>query len=257
MPELKPGPELEKAFIAINNTFKQVGGRYWHCFGGLWGLACNQGIIPDGDLDICAFYPTDWEHLANAFAGQGFERSKVLLDDQTGKALFMGVENKNLGIYICISFWYRWREYYFWCHDEKQDLQPKEIGSPKSGYFFKGCPSRLLDHDSKFMEVEWPGISGRTRVSVPMLSGEILDICYPGWPYRIQRYDPQQYQYQFDKTVSVNDPIYNKGVNIHAISPYRVEVQSMKCFEDETKIRRLIDDSRCKYETMLQKRYPK
>ena len=254
--ELKPSKELERGLDDIHQAFSGV--MYWHCFGGLYAICNNGGVVPDGDLDACVMYGTDWKRIARAFESRGWTRGKVVLDDRNnGNAVFMGVERRDIGIYLCISFWYRWNEFFFWCHDEKMEVAPNEIGTP-SGYWFKGCPARLLDSESKFIMVEWPGISQRVRVRVPLLSGELLDLMYPGWPYRLQRYNVENNQYEPEKTISINDPIYQRGgINVHAISPYRVHIKSMADWSDEAAIRKQLDESRQGFDKGLEGRYRK
>ena len=49
-PPLGPGRLLEKTIGDINDVFKNAKVPYWLCFGGLFGLVVNRGIIPDSDL---------------------------------------------------------------------------------------------------------------------------------------------------------------------------------------------------------------
>jgi hypothetical protein len=47
---LKPGQTLENTIRIINEAFHYSSIPYWLCFGGLWALIKNEGVIPDGDL---------------------------------------------------------------------------------------------------------------------------------------------------------------------------------------------------------------
>jgi hypothetical protein len=65
---IQPSQALENTIKIINNAMNYAGMRYWLCFGGLWGLAQNNGIVPDGDLDLCTYYGQDHERIVKSFA---------------------------------------------------------------------------------------------------------------------------------------------------------------------------------------------
>jgi hypothetical protein len=226
---LCPGKLLEKTIVDIEEIFQ--GMTHWLCFGGLWGLIRNRGIIRDADLDMCVFYGEDWEVIASKAKSKGYTVKKVMVNDlNKEKALYMGIYKGD--IYICVSFWYSFENYFLWCHDQKNEVK-EGVGTPQSGYFFKGCESWMV---SDFMKVEWPGIVQNVKITVPVFAGSLLDLCYPAWPYLKQRYVIKNNEVDEEKSISVNDPIYVKGSREGAVSRYRVRVDSMKEFEDKGKI---------------------
>jgi hypothetical protein len=256
MNELAPSKQLENALKVVHTSFNSAGIPHWLMFGGLWGMIVNRGIVPDSDLDFCARYPANWKVLARMMEVRGYHIRKVLLNDADKEnALYMGFDNGE--VHICVSFWYKWQEMYFWCHDQNNEVEAGEGIPSRQGYFFKGCPQNLIDGDERFMVVEWPGIPGDTRVRVPVFAGELLDLCYPGWMYWKQRYNVHNYQFQEEKCVSVNNPKFNKNASRLAMSPYMVNVRSMNDFSDEAAIRRQLSESRAKWEESLKKRFKK
>lgn len=207
-----PSDGLKKSLAIINEVFSGIPGTpYWLSFGGLWAIVRNSGVIPDDDLDICVRYPADFEAIVRGFKSYGYQLKKAILNDvDTGQVLYCGFDRPDL-LHICISFWIEKHGKLWWCHDENNDLlNPGEIGVPKSGYYFKGCPKEIIDQDLAFKKVEWPGLRGDNRVSVPIDAGELLDYCYPGWAYKWQRFDPsigqtgESVSYYNGKAVSKN-----------------------------------------------------
>jgi hypothetical protein len=254
MNELVPGRQLEGALKIVYSVFNSTHIQHWLMFGGLWGMIVNRGIVPDADLDFCAKYPADWRLLARLMGGRGYTVRKVLLNDANrNEALYMGFDGDE--VHICVSFWYKWKEMYFWCHDQNNEVVSGEGIPANQGYFFKGCPQELIEGEERFMVVDWPGIPGETHVRVPVFAGQLLDLCYPGWMYWKQRYNVHNYQFQEDKCVSVNNPKYNKNASRVALSPYMVNVRSMNDFADEAAIRKQLDASRQRFEENLQKRF--
>jgi hypothetical protein len=250
MRNLPPGPLIERTIKDINEMFQKI--NHWTCFGALYGLIRNRGVIPDGDFDVCCHYGTDWKEIAARAEKRGYTVKKTMVDDQDNRrALFMGLFKEDM--YICVSFWYTFKDLSFWCHDQSQEVI-SGVGTPKTGYYFKGCPKEFVDNDSKFIRVEWPGIEQRTTIRVPIFAGTILDLCYPAWPYLKQRYVPSGYRFDESKCVSINDPTYCKGVAERAFSMYRVKVNSMSEFNDTSKINKQLGENRMEWFEALKKR---
>jgi len=246
---LPPGPIIERTIKDINDIFDSKD--YWLAFGGLWGIIRNRGIIPDNDFDICVRYGYDWKQIERKAVKIGYQIKKVMVDDtKKENALYMGIYNEK--IYICISFWYQFKDLLFWCHDQLQEVHG--IGTPQSGYFFKGIHKEYFDRDYKFTMAEWPGIVQNVKIRVPLFSGKLLDLAYPAWPYLKQRYVIKDYSVEEDKCVSVNDPVYVKGSHERATSRYRVHVKSMAEFSDEEKINLELSKSAEEWETLLKNR---
>lgn len=250
MRNLPPGPLIKQTIIDIEAIFQ--GTPYWLCFGALWGLIRNRGTITDGDFDICVNYGVDWKLISDRAAKRRYQTKKVMVSDQIkSSALFMGLYRDEM--YICVSFWYPFQEYYFWCHDQNNEILDG-VGIPTTGYYFKGCPRHFIDSNSKFIKAEWPGIDQRTTIRVPLFAGTILDLCYPGWPYLKQRYVPSNYRVDESQCVSVNNPTYNKGVDERAFSMIRVHVNSMSEFKDTVKINGQIEENKNAWMEALRKR---
>lgn len=226
MPTLGPSKKLESTLRIISSAMRcsntAAGAqsvRYWLCFGGLWGIVQNNGIIPDGDLDLCCYYGEDWRPIAHAFKRHGYDNTKVLVNDtDKDKALYAAFESKDEDLpHICLSFWYEHAGVRYYCHDQHHEVHG--VGVPEHGYSFKGVPAGLVeDTPENFFFCEWPGIPGSIKVRVPRSPGGILDHLYPAWPYRRQRY-MAKYEVVPDKMVC-----YHRG---GAISPYMIHVKSM------------------------------
>jgi hypothetical protein len=241
---LCPSKLLEKTIVDIEEIFQGIS--HYICFGALWGLIRNRGIIPDCDFDMCVFYGTDWKEIAKKAESKGYIVKKIMVSDiDKSKALYMGFYKGD--IYICVSFWYPFEDYYFWCHDQHQEVKDG-VGCPQTGYFFKGVERWML---AGFMKVEWPGIIQNVKITVPVCSGSILDLCYPAWPFLIQRYVIQNNEVNEEKCVSINDPIYVKGSQERATSRYKVHVKSMKEFEDKNKINLQLMESIKEWEKLI------
>jgi len=223
MAELKPCKELE---LVIRGLFDVFGRRdYWLGFGGLWGLVCNNGIIPDGDLDICMLYPRDVEDVIRRFSAINYSNSKVIENDQDGRALYAGFNRPGYP-HICVSFWYPFQGIRYFCHDEKFEMQGR--GVPPSGYFFKGVPAWAVENTEAFHMVDWPGLPNGCQIRVPIWPGVLLDHCYPLWAFRKQRYVLEKYG---DVRPKQSKSYHHGG----AISPYRVQVKSMAAFANNPK----------------------
>ena len=253
--ELKPSAILERVLNTAEDVFNNEDLPHWLMFGGLWGMIINRGIVPDGDLDFCSYYPGEWERLSKAMKSVGYSTRKVLLSDiDTSKALYMGFDGPD-DVHICLSFWVKWKNFYFWCHDQNGEVLGGEAVPVKQGYFFKGCPAELIEGEEKFIMAEWPGIPPKTKVRVPVLAGQLLDWCYPGWMYLKQRYTVHNYQINDERCVSVNNVKFNKNANHLAESPYMVNVRSIADFGDEAKILASLDASKQKWFEDLKKRF--
>jgi hypothetical protein len=233
MTAINPSKQLERTIIEIQTIFEESKTPHWLMFGALWGLIVNRGVVPDADFDLCTYYGQDWKVVAKAAEKEGYTIKKAMLSDvDPSKALYMGFFKGD--IYICLSFWYPFEGYRFWCHDQLLDV--KDGAGVPSQYFFKGCPAWMVA-ENNFYKAEWPGIDQRYKIRVPIFAGSLLDLCYRAWPYMLQRYVITDYRPEFDKMISVNDPIYNRNnPDVHANSPYKVHVKSMAEFQDRDKI---------------------
>jgi hypothetical protein len=192
---LKPSPALERTIKVINECLGFAGVTYWLSFGGLFALIRNNGVIPDGDFDICVHYGADWRRIERAFKGFGMEMSKGILDDSTGEMLYCGFNHTGGNperpkfTHICLSFWKFARGLRWYCHDQQGEMKIGQVGVPASGYYLKGVPDWIVGEDAPFKWVEWPGICGKTKIRVPVYGGALLDATYIGWAYKWQRYN--------------------------------------------------------------------
>lgn len=251
---------LERTLVDINSAFSCAQMPYWLAFGGLWGLIANRGIVPDCDMDLCTFYGEKWGNIAKAMKSQGYSVRKVLLDDSCPEnAVYMGFDNPDMTMHICLSFWFKWGEYRFWCHDQNGEIKEQgKTGYPnRHGYFFKGCPAHLVDGPGRFVKVEWPGIPQNILVRVPVMAGSLMDLCYPAWGYWKQRYNVSNYEVDWSNTVSYNNPLFDPKhmAKPQAGSPYRVHVMSMKEWQDDKKIGEQLRENIRIWEEGLVKRF--
>ena len=188
--ELKPSAELEKSIRIINHNMNYTRIPYWLSFGALWGLVRNNGTVPDGDFDICTYYGADWKKIRKVFESRGFTMSKALINDADPEnILYMGFNHPEYA-HVCISFWYPAHGMRWYCHDENKDVPMGQTGVPKSGYYMKGVPAEIVNDESMFKMVEWPGIDGLDKIRVPIMAGTMLDNLYIGWAYKKQHYVP-------------------------------------------------------------------
>ena len=242
---IKPSKELQRTIEIINRVFDNAGYQYWLCFGGLWGLIRNDGVVPDNDLDICTYYGADHKRIAKFFASSpgGYSISNTVISDtDRTKALHCGFNATGL-LHICLSFWYEHAGIRYYCHDQNFEIRDGE-GVPGSGYFFKGIPSGALQ---KFKRVEWPGIEQQVKISVPMYPGTVLDNLYPDWAWKKQRY-------VIDKNHTVEQ---DKMVSLHtggATSPYRLHLNSMNDFGNERMIKQQLEESQRKWDSEIGKK---
>lgn len=242
--ELTPCKGLESTVRIINEVFYKRD--YWICFGGLWGIIMNDGIIPDGDLDVGVLYGYDWKKLVKRFNSYGYQLSKAMLNDVDQEhILYAGFEH-NQYPHICVSFWYPHDGYRYFCHDS-QGCIPAGSGAqvPSKGYSFKGVPAYAVDDQVLgFKMVDWPGLPGRCKIRVPVYPGVMLDHLYPAWAYRKQRYVVQEYgEIHRDRMES-----YHKG---GAISPMRVHVRSMGDFNNPNFLAKEIERNKNDYAVKL------
>lgn len=222
---LQPGRELENSLRIINHVMNYSGVKYWLCFGGLWGLVRNNGIVPDGDLDLCTYYGVDYERVAKSFSGSPgrYEMQKAVIDDVNKMALYCHFVGAGGLPHICLSFWYLHDGIRYYCHDQHHEVVG--VGIPKSGYFFRGLPASSVEETpDNFKMVEWPGINQATKIRVPRFPGMILDNLYPDWAYQKQRYEVKNYKVDEERMAS-----YHKG---GAISPWAVHVNSLNDFQN-------------------------
>jgi len=242
MSDLKPSKDLEKTIRIVDRIFGRLRIPYWLSFGGLWGIVKNNGVVPDGDLDYCIHYGADWKKVVALFERCGWTKSKVMLNDTNlDQAVYFGFNRKGFP-HMCVSCWWLHDGIRYYCHDQNRDLRQGTIGVPKSGYYFKGVPAEYVDGEHCLKKVEWPGISGIAKVSVPVRTG-MLDYMYPCWGYKKQRYVPFDYKVNEGKMVS----IWKGG----ATSPYMVHVRSMAEWNDKTGIKRQLERSMLKWNAKL------
>lgn len=235
---LGPSKLLQNTIRIINSVFNYCNTQYWLCFGGLWGLIQNDGVIPDGDLDLCVFYGTDYKRIVKAFESSPgrYKCKKVLVDDTNhDNALYCGFNSDDGYPHICLSFWYKHDFVHYYCHDQHHEVSG--IGVPNSGYYFRGVPSSAVTVQNAFRRSEWPGIEQTVKIWVPSYPGIILDNMYPDWAYIKQRYNiGNNHKIDKEKTVS----IYKGG----ACSPFSVHVKSMAEFSNTENIKKQLIESR-------------
>jgi hypothetical protein len=236
---IAPGKDLERMIRHIDHAFRMAGSPYWLCFGGLWGLICNRGTVPDGDLDICTYYGQDHNRIKKTCESFGWTNGCTLLNDTEPHALYQRFRSG--GMHFCLSYWYRWRDLLFYCHDSTQEVKGEAV--PKAGYWFRGMPAWCVEKPEMLRRVEWPGISGEYKISVPHCPGVILDNLYPDWAYRKQRYVVYEHTIQDDKLAS----IWKGG----AFSRYQVYVKSMRQWKDDKYVRNQLLASEEKYYAKL------
>jgi hypothetical protein len=230
---IEPSQRLEGTIRTVHAAFTYAKVPYWLCFGGLWGLCKNFGIIPDGDLDLCTYHGEDYKKLAKVLQQQGYTMDRCMLDDtDPNKAVYASFQHDKL-IHFCLSFWVKHGDRRYYCHDTNREIQG--IMAPKNGYFFKGMPADLVDNPGMFRLVEWPGVNQMFKIRVPRLPGAMLDECYPDWAYQKQRYNISNHTVVPEKMVS-----YHKG---GALSRWRVTVSSMAQWKDEGHVQRCLDQS--------------
>lgn len=241
---VKPSRELEQTVNIINEVFGKRD--YWLCFGGLWGIIMNDGVIPDDDVDVGVLYPYDWRRVEKRFRSYGYRLSKAMVNDQDqNQVLYAGFEHSQR-FHICVSFWYPHDGYRYFCHDS-QGCIPAGSGAqiPSKGYSFKGVPAYAVeDQERGFKMVDWPGLPGKTKVRVPIYPGVILDHLYPAWAFRKQRYVLQEYgEVHHDKMAS-----YHKG---GAISPMRIHARSMADFNNAKFVQNELERNTADYRMRL------
>jgi len=94
---LKPCKQLEKTLQKIHWVFGQTRVHYWVHFGALIGIAKKDGVIPDGDIDVCCYYENSdmWRHIRRKFEGQEYVMSKAMLNDvDRDRVMYMGFNPK-------------------------------------------------------------------------------------------------------------------------------------------------------------------
>jgi len=184
---VEPSQLLENTLKMCHKAFAYAGlaKKYWLSFGGLWGMIQNNGVVPDNDLDFCTYYGEDWQRIAKAMKASGYEMSHCMVSDTDRKAIHMGFNHQKL-MHICLSFWYKWGDLRFWAHDNQHEV--KGVGTPNSGYWWKGMPAWIVDDDRYFKMAEWPGINQAVKIRVPLFAGSMLDNEYLCWGYTKQRY---------------------------------------------------------------------
>jgi hypothetical protein len=243
---LGPGKEIENVLRIINQVMHYSGVKYWLCFGALWALIRNNGVVPDGDFDICTYYGSDYKRIEKAFAAAPgrYVMSKAVVDDiARDKALYCSFGSQEGYPHICLTFWYLHDGVRYYCHDQHHEVV-SGVGVPQSGYFFRGVQAVFVEDDqNNFRNVEWPGVPQINKIRVPRFAGTVLDTMYPDWAFKKQHYEVRNGVVDIDKMMS-----YHKG---GAISPYAVHVQSMKDFENSGYIKRELEKSKRAWEIRL------
>ena len=237
-----PSDILENSLKSINYCFQYSRIPYFMSFGGLYALIRNNGTIPDHDLDICTYYGQDWKKIKKIFEGRGYVCGKVMLNDaDPDNALYMSFNHPKF-LHICLTFWIKKHGIRWYCHDNQFTVE--NIGFPKIGYFLKGVPAELVDDETLFRWVEWPGINQMTKVRVPRFPGGFLDHMYEDWGYKKSRYNiDKKHTIIEDKRKS-----YHKG---GAISPYMVHLDSIADFEDAKKYQIRLEEGQKNYKIHL------
>jgi len=243
---LPPGKELEKTLQIVDHVMKYTNTKYWLCFGGLWGLVQNGGVIPDADLDLCTYYGTDFSMIAKVFSQSPgrYVMTRAMVDDRDqSKALYCSFSSEAGLPHLCLSFWYLHNGIRYYCHDQMRECEG--IAVPKSGYFFRGIPAGYVDDlPENFRMSEWYGIPQMIKIRVPRLHvGSMLDIMYPDWAYKKQRYEVIRNAVHDDKMAS-----YHRG---GALSPYAVHVKSMGDFQNQAEIERQLAESKKAYDKRI------
>lgn len=252
---LKPGKNLEKTIRIIDFIFRQTRTPYWIHFGGLIALAKKNGVIPDGDIDLCTYYESNdkWKRIVHLFESRGFVMTKAIQNDiDKDKILYCGFNprkpqskedylSEDFVPHICLSFWYLHNGIRYYCHDEKHELKGGMVAKPPSGYFLKGFEDKYIHDESMLMRAEWPGLPGNVKISVPILP--CLEQMYPGYIYNQQRYMVQNNQVQDDKL--------RDCCRTGAISRYQVCLRSMAQWNDKAHIKRELEKSELNWRNRL------
>ncbi len=238
---LKPCKLLENTILTINQVFSRAQVPYWLAFGALYGIVKNDGIIPDGDLDLCTYHGQGFERVQKAFLGSParYGMSKALISDTTEQPLYCSFGSENGYPHICLSFWYEHEGIVYYCHDQRHEVEG--VGVPKSGYWFRGVPIGCI---KEFHMVEWPGIPQTAKIRVPMFAGTMLDNMYPYWAFKKQKYNIGKNNEVIPEKM---DYYYTGG----ATSPYEVHVESMKQWGDKKYIEQQLQESLKKWNLKL------
>lgn len=253
---LKPCKQLEQILRKIEWVFTlQVRIPYWIHFGGLLAIIKKDGVIPDGDIDLCTYYENN-QHarkIIDLFCSQGYKLKKVLLNDTNqNEILYCGFDwgkpqtteqyiSEKFYPHICLSFWYPHNNTRYYCHDQNNDIPAGTEGVPKSGYYFKGFPAEYVQE--KYLKtVEWPGICAKTKISVPIFP--CLSKMYPGWGYNQQRYYINK-KNEVDKT-KMRD-LWRET----ATSEQMVHVASMRDWENQGLIENELSAGRVRWEKKI------
>lgn len=239
---IEPSERLQNTIRLIHKGFSYARSPYWLCFGGLWGIAQNGGVIPDGDLDICTYYGEDYERITKAFAALGYNRTRCMIDDTNPKnAVYCSFDHPKF-IHFCLSFWFKHGENRYYCHDSGNEI--KGVAVPSIGYHFRGMPASIVEGDHMFRMIEWPGIEQLYKIRAPRFPGAILDATYEDWAYQKQKYViSKKHPVKPEKMVS-----YHKG---GAVSQYAVWVQSMAQWNDPRHVATQLENAKRKWMGML------
>ena len=252
---LKPCKQLQKTIQIIDYVFRYTRTPYFLHFGGLIAIAKKDGVVPDGDLDLCTYYEEShkWERIRKCFESKGFKMIKALQDDTNPRnILYCGFnptiaqapedyEKEEFFPHMCLSFWYEHKGIRYYCHDQHHEISGGNVAVPPSGYFFKGFPAEWVQQ--KYLKrVEWPGIPGQYKISAPMLP--FLEYMYPGWIYNQQRY-------MVDRKNTVEPNKLRDLCRTGASSPWMVHVKSMNDWKNEAYINSQLEESRRKWDVKI------
>lgn len=240
--------------VAIKNTmsalrliFARAKMNYWLSWGALWALVRNKGVLEpkNRDFDICVPYGADFRRIEKAFTSMGYRMSHAMVDDtKPENALHCGFDPLQVGkfIHVCVAFLYPRESMFWYCHDSTNEISG--VAAPNNGYYFRGFPKAGYDDDIYFRMVEWPGIEQSVKIRVPRFPGAILDICYPDWAYKKQRYNiGKNHEVIEEKMAS-----YHKG---GAAPKYAVWVKSMRDWNDNRHVQSQLQNSERKWKANL------
>ena len=243
---LHPSKLLQEEIAACEDALAGI--PHWLGFGGLYGLIYNQSIVPDSDLDYCTFYGGDYTRIVKAFEAHGYVNTKAMLDDtDPTKALYMGFNRKvhkrhltadagDPKTHVCVSCWYPSQGIRWYCHDSNGEISGP--GVPMS-WSFRGVPAEIVEDEGAIIQVEWPGIPGSNKVTVPLMGATMLDYLYIASAYKKQKYNVVDFQPEWDKMVS----IYSGG----ACSRYAAQLDSIARFKEDGFMQKQMAESKKKW----------
>jgi hypothetical protein len=153
---------------------------WFFCFGTMLTLVRDGGKFKKrDDVDIGVFYDKyEPVYIKNFCASNGFDIVNRIIDDTTGKPLYLTIAPKsdvkmNTGtVFIDIFAWYKWEGLYWHTYDVKMEKPAK--GIPRK-YIFKGIPAYTLE--SGMVNRDNVGDS-MMYAKIPLKYGTLLDYWY-------------------------------------------------------------------------------